>query len=42
MTVRRTDYYNGLLNAKGIRAPRMDEAWADYRRTLLTGWQLIA
>jgi hypothetical protein len=41
--VRRDDYYSALLlKAKGNRAPKMDEAWADYRRTLITGWQLIA
>ncbi len=41
--LRRDDYYNALLlNAKANRAPKMDEAWADYRRSLITGWQLIA
>ena len=38
----RTDYYNALLRSKGVRSPRMDEAWADYRRSMITGWQLIA
>ena len=41
--MRRNDYYRALLlTAKGNRAPKMDEAWADYRRSLITGWQLIA
>ena len=41
--MRRDDYYSALLlKTKGNRAPKMDEAWADYRRILITGWQLIA